>query len=138
MEKIIKIGVGLYILNKENQLLLGLRKSTHGKGTWCPPGGHLEFGESFEQAACRETKEETGLDISEKDVFVRGVTSDFFEETNKHYVTVHLLTCVFEGNPKVCESDKCAEWRWFNLDSLPENLFLPVAHFLDKNPFHFG
>ena len=129
MEKIIKIGVGLYILNGQNQLLLGLRKSAHGNGTWCPPGGHLEFGESFEQAACREAEEETGLKISKKNVFVRGVTNDFFEETNKHYVTVHLVTHIFEGTPKVCEIEKCAEWRWFSLDNLPENLFLPVIHF---------
>ena len=63
-ERQIGIGVGLYILNKNEQLLLGLRKSSHGCGTWCPPGGHLEYGESFEQAASRETLEETGLNVS--------------------------------------------------------------------------
>ena len=56
IEKSVKVGVGLYILNSNHQLLLGLRKSIHGNGTWCPPGGHLEYGESFEQAAVREAK----------------------------------------------------------------------------------
>lgn len=135
MENIIKIGVGLYIFNEQNQLLLGLRKSAHGNGTWCPPGGHLEFGESFEEAACREAKEETGLMVSEADVSVYGVTNDFFEETGKHYVTIHLLTHNFEGVPKVCESEKCVEWHWFKLDNLPKNLFLPVTHFLEN--YHF-
>ena len=45
-DKITRVGVGLYLFNDKHQLLLGLRKSSHGNGTWCPPGGHMEFGES--------------------------------------------------------------------------------------------
>ena len=44
MENTFKVGVGLYIVNEKRQLLLGLRKSAHGCGTWGPPGGQLEFG----------------------------------------------------------------------------------------------
>ncbi len=132
MEKIIKVGVGVYVYDKQNRLLLGLRKSPHGNGTWCPPGGHLEYGESFEQAASRETKEETNLDIAPADVEVVGVTNDFFSESGKHYVTVHLKAKVFSGEIKLCEPDKFAEWRWFDMDNLPENMFLPAAQFLVK------
>jgi len=132
-EKTVKVGVGLYLINDNRQLLLGLRKSQHGNGTWCPPGGHLEYGESFEQAAVRETKEETSLEVNEKDVCVCGVTNDFFKESGRHYITVHLKAQKYKGIPKICESDKCAEWRWFDLTSLPENLFLPAAQFLKSN-----
>ncbi|MBR4106579.1 MAG: NUDIX domain-containing protein [Alphaproteobacteria bacterium] len=130
MEKIIKVGVGVYIFNQKQQLLLGLRKSLHGNGTWCPPGGHLEYGESFEIAASRETKEETNLDIAPADVEVIGVTNDFFDESGKHYVTIHLKAKEFNGEVKLCEPDKFAEWRWFDMDNLPENIFLPAAQFL--------
>ena len=81
MEKQIRVGVGLYIFNVNNQLLLGLRKSEHGKGTWCPPGGHMEYGESNEQAAIREALEETGLKIQKQDVHLQGVTNDFYPES---------------------------------------------------------
>lgn len=131
-EKQVKVGVGVYIFNSKNRLLLGLRKSKHGEGTWCPPGGHLEYGESFEQAAVRETKEETDLSIEEKDISVGGITNDFFEESGKHYVTVHLIARKFKGVPSVCEFDKCAEWQWFDLENLPSELFLPVKQFLGK------
>ena len=129
-EKQVKIGVGLYILDDKNHLLLGLRKSSHGNGMWCPPGGHLEYGESFEKAAQRETLEETGLTVETKDISLMGITNDFFTESGKHYVTIHLLSKKFEGTLHLSEPEKCAEWRWFSLEKLPENLFLPVAHFL--------
>lgn len=132
VEKVVKVGVGLYIFNSQHQLLLGLRKSKHGEGTWCPPGGHLEYGESFEQAAVRETKEETGMLIDENQTTVAGVTNDFFAESGKHYITVHLIVKNIDGNPQVCEPDKCAEWHWFSLEKLPENLFLPAKQFLEK------
>lgn len=60
------IGVGVLILNEKNELLLGLRNTDpekadtelHLEGTWTMPGGRLEFGETFEEAGIRETKED--------------------------------------------------------------------------------
>lgn len=82
-EKTIKVGLGLYILNDRGQVLLGLRKAKHGEGTWCPPGGHLEYGESFEEGAVREAFEETGIRVNPADVRVAGVTNDFFTESGQ-------------------------------------------------------
>ena len=47
------------IENKEEYLVL---QSASGRNTWGPPKGHLEDGETSEQNAWRELKEETGLD----------------------------------------------------------------------------
>lgn len=131
-DKTIKVGVGVLIFNDKNQLLLGLRKSTHGGGSWCPPGGHLEYGESFEAAGVRETREETGLEIEPKRLEIAGVTNDFFAELGKHYVTVVLNAGVVNGRPQVTEPEKCETWQWFNLSELPENLFLPMRNFLSE------
>jgi 8-oxo-dGTP diphosphatase len=133
MEKVVKVGVGLYIFNEKNQVLLGLRKSTHATGTWCPPGGHMEFGETNEQTAVREAKEETGLQIETKDISFAGVTNDFFKESNKHYITLHMSCHKFSGTPRVMEPDKCAEWRWFDMDKLPSPLMLPNENFLKQH-----
>lgn len=132
IEKTVKVGVGLYIFNSQHKLLLGLRKSKHGEGTWCPPGGHLEYGESFELAAVREAREETGLIIDSSKTSIQGVTNDFFKESGKHYVTIHLTAQTFKGDLHVCEPNKCAEWRWFSLDNLPKELFLPAKQFLES------
>ena len=130
MEKIVRVGVGVYIFNKNDQLLLGLRQGSHDSGTWCPPGGHLEFGESNEQAAIREVKEETGLIISTDDIYFENITNDFYPDINKHYITLHLFCKKYKGEPKVMEPEKCVAWKWFDLNDLPQNLMLPVKNFL--------
>jgi len=53
--------VGIFIFNQSNELLLV--KSHKWPGKYVVPGGHVELGERLEDAAIREAKEETGLDI---------------------------------------------------------------------------
>jgi nucleoside triphosphatase len=53
--------VGAFIFNKAGELLL--LKSHKWPGKYVVPGGHVELGETLEEAAVREAKEETGLDI---------------------------------------------------------------------------
>lgn len=53
--------VGVFIFNSKGELLL--LQSHKWPGRYVVPGGHVELGEAIEQAAIREAKEETGLDI---------------------------------------------------------------------------
>lgn len=53
--------VGVFIFNQDNELLL--LKSHKWPEKFVIPGGHVELGERIEDAAIREAKEETGLDI---------------------------------------------------------------------------
>lgn len=53
--------VGIFIFNQQGKLLL--LQSHKWPGVYVVPGGHVELGERLEEAAVRETKEETGLDI---------------------------------------------------------------------------
>jgi nucleoside triphosphatase len=53
--------VGVFILNQKGEVLL--LQSHKWPGTYVVPGGHVELGERIEEAAIREAKEETGLDI---------------------------------------------------------------------------
>ncbi len=127
-----KVGLGVYILNDKNELLLLRRKGSHGANTWCPPGGHLEFGESFEECAKKEAKEESDLDVN--DLQNIGITNSVFKDEGRHSVTVSMCTKIYIGEPKIMELDKADEIGWFPLNSLPRPLFLPVQNFLDSNP----
>jgi ADP-ribose pyrophosphatase YjhB (NUDIX family)/catechol 2,3-dioxygenase-like lactoylglutathione lyase family enzyme len=118
------VGVGVFVL-REGLVLLGLRRGSHGAGTWALPGGHLEFGETVERCALREIHEETGLVI---DVVARGpYTNDVFQDAGKHYVTVFVLARAPHGEPALREPAKCAEWRWCRWSELPMPLFPPLA-----------
>lgn len=122
------IGVGVIAL-RDNKVLMGLRKGSHGKGAWGFPGGHLEYGETPEECAIRETLEETGMTIKK---LKRGpFTNDIFEKNGKHYVTLYIITSEVWGDPIVMEPKKCERWEWFSWDEIPENLFLPIRHLLD-------
>ncbi len=123
-----RIGVATFVVNKNNEILLGVRINSHGHDTWSLPGGHLEFMEQIEDCSKREVCEETGLVID--DVEILNITNDFFEQDNKHYITIFTLARNFEGEPQVKEPEKCRCWEWKSIDRLPENLFQPLATFL--------
>ncbi len=129
-----KVGMGI-LIRKNNKVLFLKRVGAHGQGTWCPPGGHLEFGESFEQCARRETLEESGVEI--KNIKFVTVTNDIHESEGKHYITLIMVSDWSFGEPKIMEPDKCVEIGWFDWNNLPQPLFLPIQNLLKQgyNPF---
>lgn len=58
------VPVGLAVVEHDGQLLLVRRATEPLKGYWAPPAGHVEVGESVEQATVRETQEEAGVQIA--------------------------------------------------------------------------
>jgi 8-oxo-dGTP diphosphatase len=121
-----KVGVGVVLRDRDNRVLLGLRKGSHGAGLWSLPGGHMEIGEGFFEVCRREVYEETGITISSINQLT--FTNDFFEKEGLHYVTLF-----FEAQWSRCEQpvnrepDKLERWEWM----LPEeleciNLFSPL------------
>lgn len=128
MKKIVRVGVGTVILKNET-VLLGLRAGAHGSDHWCFPGGHLEFGETPEKCAIRETREETGLILLEAS---RGPwVHNTFSENDSQYITIFMIGRYNGGDPKVLEKEKCKKWEWFPCDELPHPLFSPIQTFLD-------
>ncbi len=115
------VGLGV-IIRKEGKVLFGKRKSAHGEGSWCCPGGHLEMWETFEACAKREVFEECDLEI--KNIRPAPFTNDFFKTAGKHYVTIYFVADWKSGVPLVKEPDKMVEWGWFDWNDLPTPLFL--------------
>ncbi|MBS3054593.1 MAG: NUDIX domain-containing protein [Candidatus Aenigmarchaeota archaeon] len=120
------VGLGVMI-KKNDKVLLLKRKGAHGSGTWCFPGGHLEYGETFEACAKRETLEEGGIKI--KNVRFASATNNIFPE-GKHYVTIFMLAEWDEGEAVIGENDKCDAIGWFSPNDLPKPLFFPTENFL--------
>lgn len=135
-----RVGIGVMIQNKEGFVLLGLRKGSHGSGEWSFPGGHLEMGETILETAKRETKEETNLDINEFELISIADEMRYLKSDGKHYLNVGMKGLHNGGEPVVMEKDKCEEWKWFDLNDLPGNLFegteLVINNFKNKTIYN--
>ena len=113
MEAKVRVGVGVFVFNSAGSFIVGKRKGSHGagnsskanyvhfyclyctivyipSGTWALPGGHLEFGESFETCATREVLEETGIQVKGDSVRFLTATNDVMASEHKHYVTIFM------------------------------------------------
>jgi 8-oxo-dGTP diphosphatase len=126
-----QVGTAIIII-RENTVLLMKRRGPHGAGTWSTPGGHLDFGETPEQCAAREAKEEVGLDVT--DIRFRCLTNDVFEEEQKHYITI-WMDGKSTGEPTIAAEEEVAELGWFAWDALPQPLFLPLENLVEKNSY---
>ena len=131
MEQKPQVGTAI-LITRDDKVLLMKRKGPHGAGTWSPPGGHLDFGETLEGCAAREAKEEVGVDVF--DIQFRAVTNDIFEAEKKHYITVWLEGKPV-GEPTIVSEQEVEEIGWFAWNALPEPLFLPLANFVKKENY---
>ncbi|MHC8515308.1 NUDIX domain-containing protein [Sporosarcina sp. ITBMC105] len=64
-ETLLTIGCGVILVENEKILL----QHRTDEDNWCIPGGMMELGETFEETAIRETREETGLTVKELNLF---------------------------------------------------------------------
>ena len=129
------VGVGVMIL-KDNKVLLGLRNpdkikgdsEIKGEGTWTMPGGKVEFMEKLVDAAKRELEEETSLVATKLDLLC---ISDDMTDT-AHYVTIGFIVSEYEGEVKTMEPETIMEWKWFDIDDLPINIYKPSLKCIEK------
>ncbi len=122
-----RTGIGVLVF-KDGKVLMGKRKSSFGAGEFCGTGGHLEYMESFEQCAKRETREEAGIEI-ENVRFLCLV--NVMQYAPKHYVDIGLVADWKSGEPKVMEPEKLESWGWYDLHNLPSPLFAMLPKYVD-------
>ena len=91
-----------YVMDGDNVLLI-LKKRGLGDGYYNAPGGHIELEETSTEAAIRETKEETGLTVS--DLKERGTLRFQFKD-GMRMVCYVFTTSVWEGDLKECDEAK--------------------------------
>ncbi|MEV6975173.1 NUDIX hydrolase [Kitasatospora sp. NPDC093806] len=122
-------GISAAIVVCEGHVLMVRRRVSEGPLSWQFPAGEIEPGESPEQAAVRETAEETGLEVDAiKHLGVR-----------VHPKTGRLMSytaCeVVSGTADVVDTDELDALAWVALAEIPEyvpyGLFEPVQEFLD-------
>lgn len=108
---------GCIIFDEQGRLLLQKRSDCE---KWGVLGGMVEFGESVEEAAVREIKEESGLEVKITSLY--GVYSKYFAEyTNGDKVQpiVHLFKTKIIGGKLINQNDETLALKYFDLEDTP-------------------
>ncbi|OQD59477.1 ADP-ribose pyrophosphatase [Methanobrevibacter arboriphilus JCM 13429 = DSM 1125] len=90
-------------ITKNKEFVLIKRKNEPFKDHWAIPGGFVDYGELVENAALREAKEETGIDVKIKKLF--GVYSDPKRDPRGHTITIVYIA---NGNFSKMKADSDA------------------------------
>ncbi|MFB6341114.1 NUDIX domain-containing protein [Saccharicrinis sp. FJH62] len=107
--------VGAVIFNSDNKVLLC--KSHKWNDKYVIPGGHIELGETMEQALKREILEETGLEIY--DIQLVSLTETVFNKVfheRKHFIFIDFI-CRTDSNHVVL-NDEAEEYKWVDLNDI--------------------
>jgi 8-oxo-dGTP diphosphatase/2-hydroxy-dATP diphosphatase len=116
----IKRILTLCIIHKDSKILLGMKKRGFGVGFWNGFGGKVKEGESIEEAAKRETKEEIG--VVPLDLKKMGILRFQFKG-EPEILEVHVFSCSnFEGEIKETEEMKP---KWFKIEQIPFDQMWP-------------
>ena len=111
MDELPRHVIAVFVFIRQGDAILLVRQS-YGKRYWSLPGGVVEAGESLDQAAIREVKEETGLDIEIRRVV--GLYSKLDEEA----LAITLEGVVVGG--MLSPDHEISECGYFDCDHLPE------------------
>jgi len=112
------------IIEQEGKIVLVKRKNPpYG---WALPGGFVEYGETVEQTAVREAKEETGLDLVDLKQF--GVYSKPDRDPRGHTISV-VFTAIGKGKPSA--ADDAADIGLFALNNLPQEVVFDHYDIID-------
>jgi len=124
-----KVGVGVLLVDESGRLLLTLRRRAPEAGCWSIVGGKLDYLETLEQCAVRETLEEVGAAISIDSLLC--VTDHLVPVVGQHWVSPAYLARVSSCDTRNCEPNKTQEVRWFLLDGLPPNLTITARNAIE-------
>jgi ADP-ribose pyrophosphatase YjhB (NUDIX family) len=106
-----KVAVGTIIRSESERLVLVRRAIEPGYGKWVFPGGYVDRGESLLDAAIREAREESGLDVA-----LEGLVNIY------SYPGAALVVIVYAARAiggTLCPDDECLESAEFTADTIP-------------------
>lgn len=118
------VGVGVVVWKGDDVLLIRRGKPPR-RGEWSLPGGLQELGETVAEAAAREVREETGVEITLGPLVdvVDGIRRDEEDRVVTHYTLVDFVAEWRAGEP--CAGDDAMDCRWVPADAIESLLRWP-------------
>lgn len=125
----VKPGIASAVIVQGGRLLLARRREREGSILWVLPGGQIEEGESAEDAAVRETQEETGLTVS-----ARRVLGERVHPASKRHMS-YVACEVVAGTPVVGDPEEHDAVEFVAISDLgeyvPHGFFEAVQEYLE-------
>jgi ADP-ribose pyrophosphatase len=118
-----RAAIGVLVVRGDDVLLV-LRANAPSKGLWAVPGGSIALGESLQEAAEREVREETGVEVRAGEVVhaFDVVERDAAGGVVHHYVVVDVRAQWIAGEPRA--GDDALDARWHRIADVHE---LPIS-----------
>ncbi|KAH6922439.1 hypothetical protein HPB50_013612 [Hyalomma asiaticum] len=115
-----QVAVFVTAKSQPGRVILGKRKNFLGGGLYQVPCGEIEFGETWEEAACREVFESTAMHVC--NLSVCSVVDTVEQSLDYHAVTVFMRGTVDDSEapePEAMQPDLCDSWHWRQWQELP-------------------
>lgn len=108
-----KVAVGCVVRRQDGKYLMVQEAQPHVYGLWNIPAGHVDKGESIEQAAVREAKEEFGYDVK------LGRKIDIYQETIESPVR-HAFVATITGGQLKAQPGEILDADWFSYGQITD------------------
>ena len=110
------------LLDEDEKNILLVKNKGEGPSYYTLPGGAVEKGETLEEAAVREVKEETGLEVQIDGVFT--ISEAFFEERGHHAIFFTFIGKIIGGEITISFPEEIEEVSWIAVEEAEQYVHL--------------
>ena len=118
------LSASVFVVVRRGEQILLLRRANTGwhDGHWSLPAGGHDGGETLEQSAARELREEVGIDAHPHDMRLIHVLHARAGDNGGEWLGTFFLATQWQGEPALGEPDKHDALGWYPLNELPSGL----------------
>jgi len=111
------------LASKKLKVLMVKRKNHPYIGQWALPGGFVNIDEGIEEAAARELKEETGIDVHKEGVYMEQLYTwgDVHRDPRMRVVSTSYISLINREKVELSAGDDAEEARWFEVESIKKS-----------------
>jgi NAD+ diphosphatase len=113
------VAVAVFIRREDGRALFIRRARAPAQGRLAPPGGFIDIGETAEDAAAREIREEVGLELLDLAFLCSQPNKYFYKEVEYPVLDLFFTARVADATEGACAADEVASCEWLDPMRVP-------------------